>query len=410
MQLPLDLHDSPASAVHARLARAKRRSAWLWPEIPVAEWRQALISIEGIASAVLTRARSLRRLEGPPAALGLACYTSGMGPLLGWWHAQGRFEASEEIAGLLTLHLEHNRLRSGRMREGASATLHTFARNGIRSAVLKGADTAERYFPAPATRPASDIDLLVAPCQVADAEHVLRAAGYRLVKRSSRESDWRRSDVADQPRSLLLVHAEDPWSIDLHVSLDIEMAAGLGVLRLDEANPLDAIEASRSGSGHGLSQPLLLLHLAAHASTGLHNLTVLRLVELRLVIERDEARRELDWDAFTRLCRQLNALGAVWPALKLVENLASGTVPQGVLHECSAAAPGRLRAVVEALTPATAQRVGGTSIEEHFMWSNEPWDVLRQLAADLLPGRSWHDVRAVYARRFWQVARAAIRR
>ena len=411
LTLPLNSYELSAQAVGARLRWARRqgRSAWLWPEISAQDWRRALHSIQYVCSGILA-GDGCQRLAGEPGALGLACYTSGMGPLLGWWHAQGCLEASAEVSDLLTLHLEHNRLRSAEMREASSSMTQALADQGIDVLVLKGADTAERYFPDPATRPASDIDLLVRPGQAVDAEHVLRAAGYRLAKRSLHESDWRRSDVSEQPRSLMFVHARDPWSIDLHTSLNVELGAGLEGLRLDDAKPFENFHSGDSPGGRGLSQPLLLMHLAAHASTGLHNLTLLRLVELQFVIRKDQARGQLDWDRFLDSCRQVRALGAVWPALKLTEDLASGTVPNGVLRECSAAAPTRLREVVTALTPATAQRIGGTSIREHFMWTSGARQVLRQLGADLLPGRSWKDIRSAYTRRFWQVARGSISR
>jgi len=407
--LPLDSHDLAADAVRARLDSAKRQGAWLWPDISVAEWRRALGCIETIARAVLT-GTGLRELEGDPAAVGLACYTSGMGPLLGWWQVQGRVGAGDKISSLLALHLEHNRLRWREMREAASNLIEALEPRGVPVVLLKGADTADRYFPLPETRPASDTDLLVAPDKAVEAEQALNLAGYRLLKRSLGESDWRRCDVGDEPQSLMFVHAKDPWSIDLHVSLNVRPAAGLGIIQLDKLRPMESAGECADFTRRGLRQPLLLIHLAAHASTGRHNLSLLRLVELHLVIREDEASRNLDWDHFLDLCRQVRALGAVFPALKLTEDLVPGTIPEHVLRDCAAAAPPRVRAIVSTLSPAMAQRVTGTSIREHFMWAQGPGPVIRQLAADCLPGRSWQDIRGAYARRFWQVSRGSISR
>src|SRR3569833_2645888 len=124
-----------------------------------------------------------------------------MGPLLGWWHAKGHLEASDEISPMLALHLEHNRCRSRKMRDAASSLTEALDGRGIGVVVLKGADTASRYFPEPETRPASDIDLLVEANNAAEAEDSLRLADYRLIKRSRRESDWRRAGGGGRPRA-----------------------------------------------------------------------------------------------------------------------------------------------------------------------------------------------------------------
>ena len=407
--LPLDFYDLPAEAVRARFEWAKRRGtpAWLWPDVQVRDWRAALLSMQVAIRQILgRRAPATAHLDGETRAMSLACYTSGMGPLLGWWRAAGYLSCNEEIGAVLDLHFRHNRLRAQRMSAAAAELGEALSGESIRFAVLKGADTAVRYFPDPATRPASDIDLLVPAEQALHAEQVLRAGGYNLVKRSARESDWRRADAAKQPRSLLLVHADDPWSVDLHTSLDFTPAAGIPLIHLDRAKPFENLHSGAAG----LRQPLLLLHLAAHAGTGLHNLTLLRLVELHLVVRQDESSGLLDWEHFLTLGRSVGALGAAWPALKLVDDLNPGSIPQSVLQACALDAPPRVQRVVAGLEPATAQRLGGLSIAEHFMWANGPTEVLRQLAADLVPDRSWRAVRQVYERRLWQVRSGRVSR
>ena len=95
-------------------ARRQGRPAWLWPDVLIADWRRALKAIEQAAGAVLA-GRSAARLCGEPAAVGLAGYTSGMGPLLGLWIEQGSLSADGFVAALMERHLEHNRLRARRM-------------------------------------------------------------------------------------------------------------------------------------------------------------------------------------------------------------------------------------------------------------------------------------------------------
>ncbi len=107
--------------VRRRFAWARRqgRPAWLWPDVPIDAWRSAMDAI-GTATAALLAGDGGVRLEGEPEAIGLAGYTSGMGPLLGLWLEQGRLQASGAIAVTLGRHLTHNRLRAARMETAAT--------------------------------------------------------------------------------------------------------------------------------------------------------------------------------------------------------------------------------------------------------------------------------------------------
>ena len=96
------------------------------------------------------------------AAVGLAGYTSGMGPLLGHWIAAGRVDGEPEIARTLAAHLSDNAVRAERLARETERTVAALCEAGVEVVVLKGQHTARSHFPAPATRPCSDIDLLVA--------------------------------------------------------------------------------------------------------------------------------------------------------------------------------------------------------------------------------------------------------
>ena len=141
-----------------------------------------------------------------------------------------------------------------------------------------------------------------------------------------------------------------------------------------------------------LEQPLLLLHLAVHAGAGLQNLTLLRLVELHFVIRRDSGEQLAVVARIPGNGRANRSLGFAWPALKLCEDLAPGTVPQAVLGKAARHVPPAVLRVVERLTPATAQRVDRASIAEHFMWADGAGGRARQAAfgsrADALVARS----------------------
>jgi hypothetical protein len=412
MHMALTASDLSPEEVRQRFAWARRQGApaWLWPDITIEAWQQALAGIETVTRAALAGGTSL--LEGDPAAIGLAGYTSGMGALLGWWHQQGLVETSPDIAAVLDLHLRHNVARAARMEASAAAVVAALRGAGIAVAVLKGAHTAGAYFPHPGTRPASDIDLLVRGCDRAAAEAVLEAIGFTLASRGALESSWRRAGVAEYPRSLEFVHAEDPWTIDLHHTLDVFVSAGVPIAALDRAEPLSSTRPWAASPGAVvLEQPLLLLHLAVHAGSALQSLTLLRQVELVLVIRHDVADARLSWDAFIASAARCDALGFAYPALRLCEELAPGTVPHAVLDQLAAAAPPRMLRIVNQLAPASAHRVVRSSVGEHFMWTRGWRGWLRQLAADVAPtGISWRRVRAIYEARGWRLIRGRFSR
>jgi hypothetical protein len=381
-------------------ARRQGRPDWLWPDVPIPMWRAALESIAGAVQRLLGDEPA--SLEGDPEAIGLAGYTSGLGPILGRWIRDGHLDCAPKLAAVLQRHLDHNRIRTTRMAAAAAELVGALAGRGVEAVLLKGAHTGPSYFPEPGVRPASDIDLLIRPSDVGAAEEALGASGLVLKSRRRWESAWRPAWGPEGPRSLSYVHADDPWTVDLHWSLNIALGPGSPVAELDRADPM----ASRAGV---LDQPLLLLHLAAHAGSGWQNLTLLRLLELVLVIRRDASDGRLDWGAFLELGRRTGALGYAYPALRLAEKLAPGTAPEMVVEVCAANAPLAVRRAVDALTPATAQRIDRASLAEHFMWTPDWRGRLRQLASDLVPDvGSWSAFLGIYEERAWRLVRGRV--
>lgn len=394
--------------VAARFRRAKRQGtpAWVWPEVTVPAWRDAVAEIEAIARDALFCRPAAIVAAGDAAAFGLACYTSGMGPLLGWWQAKGLVRATPAIGRAIELQWRHNTARNRRLVAVAADVAGCLDGAGVSVVALKGVHTATAYFPERGTRPMADIDLLIGASGRAAAEAALTAAGFAPGRRLPRETSWHRPGTATAPRTLTFLHEDDPWSIDLHHSLDLVVAAGAPPIRFDAGRTMDGHQGPPMvRPARVLDQPLLLLHLAAHAGGGLHNLTLLRLAELHYVIRRDTADGRLSWPAFIELGRSVGALAHAYPALRLCEDLAPGTVPVAVLDRCAAAAPARVLRVVGRLTPASAQRVDRSSIAEHFMWALGWTGLARQLAADIFPAMGWRGAWAVYQRRAWQVLR-----
>ena len=398
-----------ADEFRERRSEARRRGnpAWLWPEVAVSAWAEASSRIAASISAILA-GQPATLACGDPRALSIACYTAGVGPLLGWWYEKGLLSAAPEIGSLLSLHLDHARARQKKMEAQCLLVLAALEANAIPVVVLKGGDTANRYFPDPATRPASDFDVLVPKKLASRAEAVLAEMGLRNHGRQARESSWTWPDATGVPRSVWLVHADDPWSVDLHWSLDFAASPGAPIIRLDAADPFKGNERWRlNPSAHALSQPLLLLHLAVHASGGLHSLSMLRMVEIVLVVRQDGSKGILSWDDFITLARRTNGLGPAYPALRMSEQLAPGTIPEDVLKHCAGAAPTRARTVLAKLCPGNAQRIERASIAEHFMWVSGASGWFRQLRSDLAPsGSIW----STYQARMYRLLRRRITR
>jgi hypothetical protein len=388
-------------------ARRNGSPAWLWPEVPVESWAATMGKIGKAARAVLAGERS--PLEATdPMALSLACYTSGIGPLLGYWAEEGLLDAPGETGAMLALHLDQGRKRAERSKSRACEIVAALENSGVPVVVLKGGHTAYCYFPEPAVRPASDLDLLVPMDSAAQAEGALARAGLECAGRSQRESSWVPRGKTREPRSIWLVHADDPWSVDLHSSLDFSASAGAPPARLDSADPIGTCESWPLDETAGaLSEPLLLLHLAAHASGGLHSLTLLRIVEIVLVVRRDVESGRLSWDEFLHVGAEANALGAVYPALRIAEKLAPGTIPPRILEISAQVAPHRVRTIVDTLEPATAHRVERASISEHFMWVTGFSGWVRQIASDLAPGS---DFLPIYQARAYRLLRGRVTR
>lgn len=378
--------DQPGlSSLAERKAWALRRGdpRWLWPECSSGQWARAMMQIERACVSVL-RGERPAVLDGDPVATGLAGYTSGMGPLLGLWCEQGVLPASAPLAAVLSHQLHANRLRMERLVGHAAQLASALASRRIDMTLLKGIHTAGVFFPEIGCRPMSDIDVLIRPHDLAAATGVLTHLGYRQTARNSLESTWRQNDCPHEPHTLISLEANDPWSIDLHLSLDVCGPPGAAPARLSMAAGTAVPSLLLAGSNE-LSQPLLLLHLAAHAGSGFHNLTLLRLVEIVLIARTDVAGGTLSWDDFVEVGAVTGALSFAFPALALARQLSPADIPEAVVERCALAAPPRVRRAVAELRPATAHRICSPTLREHFAWTRGSRGWLRRLAADLLP-------------------------
>lgn len=418
--LPLDATDLAPAEIERRFRWARRRGhpSWVWPQVSIPAWRAALAEVERAASQALTDPDALARLT-PPAdvsteALGVAAFTSGLGPLLGHWAADGSLEAPPGVRALLRLHLEHGRLRETRIRRELGGALDALAESGVAVTVLKGAHTGPAYFPAPGTRPSADVDLLVAPEDAEETLRALRAAGCGVVRHQERPPRWELLPPTERERklrSLALTHAESPWTLDLHTSLERDF---FGIRRVElvpghpyRHAPCPAVHPE----ARVLPQPLLTGFLALHASEGLHNLTLLRLVELVLVIRRDRREGSLEWKALAESLEDAGGLRFAAPALELAERLAPGTLDPSFRERLGASMPPGMRREMEGLRPSGAQRMGRLSLSERFLWASGPVEHVKRALYMLWPGwlrGSPGKLARTYVERLWRLGRGRV--
>jgi hypothetical protein len=405
---------SPASPeltpdqIEARLRWARRRgySAWLWPDVAVDAWRSCMLEIERATRLRLADRTPPIRLEPPPgadaAALGIAAFTSGMGPLLGWWLEEGTLAAPADVTFRLRTHLVHGRERAERLGLALRAALDLLDTVRVPAVVLKGAHTGTAVFPEPGTRPAADIDIAIAPADMARTEHALERAGYERVKtrRHPRKSDWRPPGAPRRLRSIEFNHAENPFTVEIHDGLD-RVFYGVRTLRF---GPPDAWRTHPAPGLHAsariLGQPWLSAFLAAHASEELHQLQLVRLVELALVLRAGRAGGALDWEQLDHLLERIDGHRFVWPAFELAEQLAPGTLDVRFRERLAEAASPRMRRALARLSPGTAQHLEGLSLDERFFWAHGPAETLRRLAHLVWPTRGESTpLHRVYAQR-----------
>jgi Uncharacterised nucleotidyltransferase len=355
----------------------------LWPDVRVAAFQSAQAELARVTAAVLSDTLRPVRLELPPQsdprAVGVAASAAGIGPLLGLWCETGRVNAPHAVADLVATHLDHGRRRAARLRHELDRLLVALDERQVQVLVLKGMDTGRRYFPEPGTRPVADIDLLVSPADLRQARAALAGLGYvETPSTQPHRSHWTPPSVGPV-RSLEFTHADDPWSLDLHTSLDRRQFGGVTMVLAGCDLSSGEVLEEYARPVRVLPQPQLLAYLALHTSSHFYSMSLLRLVELVLVVRRDYAGRPDRWSAFRELVRRTGAGRFVFPALTLADRLAPGTIDPLVLAELAAAAPARLRQRVQELTPASAQQLHPYPLRELFVWATSLREIIGEL-------------------------------
>ncbi len=389
---PPDVPGETTSDVAQRLANWRRTGdpASLWPNVGPDQLTMAHSLIARTTSAVL-RGTARKPTLGEAGschrdAIGIAAFISGMGPLLGYWIEADLIDADEEISGLLHLHLQHSRERAARIHAAFLQLLERFNDGGLAPIALKGIYTSRSYFPEPGVRPIADIDLLVATEQRAEAEEALRAAGLVMYRSEKAEqTEWRLPDASKMVHSLELDHASNPWAVDLHTTVDKRYFWGLwasfGLRSYTSTIPwrVDGLSA------RVFAQPLLTAHLAQHAAYTIHELRLVRLVELVLVIRRDAAAGTFQWEALAALLADTKTARFVYPALELAERLVPGVIDPAFRGELAVVSTPRMRRVVDRIAASGMHLAGRGTLDERLMWACGSAELARNVADFLWP-------------------------
>jgi hypothetical protein len=345
----------------------------LWPDVDPAARLAAHHLLAAATRAALNRSASVPRLRSDhlvsPRAIGIVAYTAGMGPLLGHWIEQGTVAADPPLAELFREHLEHGRARAARLATAFARVASACEAKGVALAVLKGLHTSRVYFPEAGTRPCADVDLLVRPDDFDRAREALRAAGFTEARWTSRppRSEWVELGRPPALHSLELDHAENPWSIDLHQSLDRWYFRGLRAGFEPAVWRTEPLELEGYGV-RALAQPLLTAFLAMHATHGVRVLRLIQVVELALVLRRDVASGTLKWKDLAALLAATHTARFVYPGLELVERLVPGTVDPELRADLARTGTARMRRVIDAID-GSGMRLPRRTLDEQLMWA-----------------------------------------
>jgi hypothetical protein len=375
-------------------------AAVLWPGIDLAALNRAADAIADSAASCLDgrRSRLAQADDADARTIGIAALILGVGPLLGYWIERGLLDASAPVAHVLGEHLRHNRARMAGIVDGVRPALQALRAAGIQPILLKGFHTAHAYFPEAGVRPFSDVDVVVRPAEIADAERILSSLGFapgtttRPYKR-----DWLPPGVDRRIRSLELWHAESPWSLELQSGL---FFADLHRYGVDFGEPEGEPGAVAGVAVRLLPVPLRLVTTAAHCSTELQAMRLLRLIEMIFMIRAETASHAMDWAAVEDVLDRSRATRFTYPCFALIEQLAPGTIPSRLVDRARRESSRLACRIVTTLRPATPLLVGGISLAERSMWVSGPADCLyliRRLS--MLDGRkSWSEALAEYQR------------
>lgn len=371
----------------AEFGRTKNPEA-LWPGLGERARVAACRELERVTRLVLSGHTGVAldaSADHSPYALGIAGHTSGMGPVVGRWLEDGRVSTRTEMAAVFAEHLAQSRRRGARMEREVQPAVDALRNRGVVPVALKGFHTGRVYFDEPGARRMADVDLLVRPEQVPDAEAALREAGFIAETAALRpyKRDWVPASADPRLHSIELSHERSKWVLELHASLDRVHHPG-ATARLDGER--GNVETLKIGATElqVLSPALLVVYLACHGSQELDGIRLLRVFELASVIRRERDRGRLDWARVLELLRRTHTARFAYPALALANDLLPGIVDERVLELGWRESTWAARHTVVRLTPAGGS-LDERSVVRELMWTRGPVSVATRLLRNVWP-------------------------
>jgi hypothetical protein len=418
MLAPLDeAPDAPLDELRQRQYawRSTQRVEALWPGLDRPVIQSAADAIGHAVARVLRGERPRleftdggHETERGARALGVAALLTGVGPLLGTWILHGELDAEEPLTRVLARHIAHGRAREERIRAVVLPLLARMERTGLEPGVIKGFHTAHAYFPEPGARAFSDIDVVVPPAAVPEAERQLGEAGFLPEPRTGGtgyKREWLPPEGRGDVWSYELWHARSRWKLDLHDGLNFDSVVRNvrrpQTPRFSDVLHLDGVSLRAPDPNESIAA------LAAHASTELYSQRLLRCVELVLVVRRASELGTLDWMVVESSLTERDSLPFAYPMLALTERLAPGTVNGDFLARLRSATTPRARVVTDALSPTAPILDSGFSLRRRLMWTLGPTGTLRWLWSMLRPleGVSRRDQLRTYRHRTMRLLR-----
>jgi len=263
------------------------------------------------------------------------------------------------------------RLRDARLREALEEVLAILGATGIRPVALKGPALADRVYPDPALRAATDLDLLVSDQELARAADALVAAGFR------RDAPLRDAYFRAEHHHLHLHRAPDA-DVELHFRVSSAFGAAISTGELlSRAVPH---RTARGTPALVLAPEDELVTLSVHAAGHLFERAGW-LLDLSLLIERSPG---LDWAEIARRAGAWRCRRAVSYTLRRLGSLGA-SVPDDLTRSLG---PARVR-VADRLAGEALARAGRTARVLRMGFRTVLRDRLRTVPRDVLVESAW---------------------
>lgn len=220
-----------------------------------------------------------------------------------------------------------------RVLEAASAA-------GIDVLPLKGALLAAAYYPTPALRPMSDLDLLVRPDDLERMAGLLQSLGYLQVDaspsyaaddrldRASREHIW----IISRPEMTALIEFRGEALQSAMARLS-DLDASLATRLRDHASAIwsRAHRQTDARRTWRMSKEDLLLHVAAHLAAQHSEFRLIWLHDIARIVAREA--EPFDWEYIADSAVRLRIAGPVWAALDAASRWVEAPVPKTALND-----------------------------------------------------------------------------